>query len=394
MSRLLSGAIAIVATAAVLLVSRAAGADVAAGSGIYSFSADNAAPRVLLTGSDGFNGYPAVSPDGGRVAFVSNRERWNNASATCDCSDAVYVMQLDGTGVRRVTQAPNSIGVGWRLSNLVWSSDGRTLYFNAFVVSTGPDSRNNHVSVWRVSSAGGAPEPFDESGAAFALSRDGKYVSVVRRYLYSGSGTLLVHPTSANYAGAQLDGASRHNNEVAPAWSPTADVVAFVDAKGRHVVMAYPSGRRRRTIAADNVQAVAWSPDGKQIAYTRGERRGGLWIAPLGGGRPRRVATVPSGASIEWPAENRLLVGAPYSSVFVRPYGDGLRSAGQVAFPQWAPDGKRLAFLSGTGPYRLNADSVLLGSADGLCRGEGVGTWFCGFAWTRDGRHVLAAYHG
>jgi len=56
----------------------------------------------LLTGSDGFNGSPVVSPDGRSVEFISDPgtlERCFSGLRLQRCP--VYVMQLGGGGVRR-----------------------------------------------------------------------------------------------------------------------------------------------------------------------------------------------------------------------------------------------------------------------------------------------------
>jgi Tol biopolymer transport system component len=147
----------------------------------------------LLSGAEGFNAYPAVSPDGRSVAFVSDRDRLPSLPAWCDCGEAVYVMRLDGSGVRRLSAPPPAaaVPIGWRLSDLVWSPDGRSIYFRAYlVVNPTGDPRSNHDSVWRVSSGGGTPELVDDLGGAFSLSRDGRYISIAR--LFYGVGELRV----------------------------------------------------------------------------------------------------------------------------------------------------------------------------------------------------------
>ena len=53
------------------------------------------------------------SPDGRRIAFVSDR----------DGNDEVYVINVDGSGLRNLTRNPARDG------HPAWSSDGRTIGF-------------------------------------------------------------------------------------------------------------------------------------------------------------------------------------------------------------------------------------------------------------------------
>ena len=77
---------------------------------ILMIEADGTGMRLLLR-----NGYsPAWSPDGSRIAFVSNRSG----------DEEIYVAKANGSGVRRLTHA-----AGPDLSP-AWSSDGRRLAFS------------------------------------------------------------------------------------------------------------------------------------------------------------------------------------------------------------------------------------------------------------------------
>jgi TolB protein len=63
---------------------------------IYVMEADGREPRLVTDGVGSLNLFPAWSPDGKQLAFVSNRDGNLN----------VYIINLDGTGLTRVTSDP------------------------------------------------------------------------------------------------------------------------------------------------------------------------------------------------------------------------------------------------------------------------------------------------
>jgi len=106
------------------------------------------------------NGYPSWTPDGKRIAFISNKEGPLN----------IFWQLADGSGgLERLTtsedlQTPNS-----------WSPDGKLLAFNEITPSTGID-----VSVLRLSDRKAQPilqTPFNESAPRF--SPDGRWLAYI-----------------------------------------------------------------------------------------------------------------------------------------------------------------------------------------------------------------------
>jgi Tol biopolymer transport system component len=202
----------------------------------------------------------------------------------------------------------------------------------------------------------------------------------------------------------RLATANGRNGGVAPAWAPLANLVAFIDAKPRHVLVAYPSGRRRWTVSASWVTALAWAPDGKRIAYTVGGSRPGVWIVTLATRKKHRVVHIPDPDLISWaPRGDWLLVGTKHADVVVRTSGRDLHTLGEVASPQWSPDGQRLAFFVTAGASQdlevaqpasnSKGDSIHgFANADASCGRDftPAGSWLCGLNWTRDSRHILA----
>jgi Tol biopolymer transport system component len=70
--------------------------------------------RTILAANGAFNVEPRISPDGTKVAFMSNR----------DHSQQIYVMNIDGTGLRKITNAGSN-------GDPVWSHDGLYISFGS-----------------------------------------------------------------------------------------------------------------------------------------------------------------------------------------------------------------------------------------------------------------------
>lgn len=230
----------------------------------------------------------AVSADGNTIAFVRGTDVW--------------VMRRDGSHQRRLTV---------KGSAPAWSPDGRTVYFEG----------------WR-----------NGEGGLFSVGRDG---------------TGLRRMTTWEFP----------NCEFAPTPSPDRRTIAYLGGDCNHMVgigiyaisptgrpaqlpsFTFPAGRRR---IPPSLEAPAWSPDGRHLAYGfRDEDEyenviwstSGLFVSASDGSPPRRIsdAVDPSPA---WSPDGRWLAfnGQVGDVSVVHPDGSDLRVVAAVGSdPAWLP---------------------------------------------------------
>lgn len=147
------------------------------------------------------------------------------------------------------------------------------------------------------------------------------------------------------------------------AWSPDGRRLAFAADHGIWVMGADGGGLVRLVDArAGTAMSPTWSPDGRRIAYGTFLDRGRLWVMNADGSNQRLLVTRPpsrlyAATGIDWsPTSGRVAftTGGWQSSLYVvNTNGSRLRelpNATRVAYqPEWSPDGHRIAFTHAFG---------------------------------------------
>lgn len=277
-------------------------------------------PRPVTGG-----GLPVVSPDGRKIAFVSDR------GGTPD----LFVIAADGTGEFQLTHNPEPEAA------VQWSADGRQVVFSVVSNSTShifaidPDGQHQRE-------IGSLP------GRAPELSPDGK------RWLYmAGTWTATKLMTSAidGTDPKQLtDGSSiAWNNH----WSPDGKVIAFTGREtpqselAAFVMNADGSATRKLTNippSEGGAQWPVWSRDGRRLAIQVNSRllKGSahIWLVDVATGKAEKLA--------------------PHAEAYLD------------ETPSWFPNGKRIAFQSNRSSkmevWVMNADGSAPRQVTGLHR--------------------------
>ena len=232
---------------------------------IYVMNADGSGKRNL-TRDLAIADYPTWSPDGRKIAFqgCTDSARRCTRSFGHQPSYQLYIVNAGGGGLRRLTLrvpegTPQTTGPT-RGGQVVWSADGRTIYFGRYVV--------------RADGSGARRLPYIPLTAVW--SPDGRRIAFARtpdwcwkaRPCYSSHSDIYV--MNADGSGTRkLTHNALQNAE--PAWSPDGRKIAFRSTRNGnrdiYVMNADGSGKRNLTRNAAWDSRPSWSPDGREIAF-------------------------------------------------------------------------------------------------------------------------------
>ncbi len=340
------------------------------------------------------------SPDGSRIAFVSNRTGLKDEGGRERIGAfAVYTMATDGSDVRSV-----ATGVAAEGTTPLWSPDGRSLTddYAAQSPSISPDGTRIAYAAFRhdrwwlpeiehhgweiVTSAldGSNRRRLTKSACedivnvSPAWSPEGSRIA----FLSKRSGLWEVYTMGSDGPDRRSVASGIHLDAPPPVWSPDGRRLAFVALEPDSPEERYPEKEVLYTVGADGsgltrlgeTEGIAsWSPDGGRIAFARSD---GDWHVAI-------VTTDPDGSN-----EKKLFEsGEVYAS-------------GSIDV-SWSPDGTRIAIIGLQIPHSKawlsENQSVSIVSAYGSGSPRPISaTWLkpAGVSWSPDGSRIAVYYPG
>ena len=288
----------------------------------------------LLTNNFDEELHPAWSPDGTRVAFVSDRYPTASVAPSAGTSGVmlfagaaaagldddieaasyeIHVIGADGTNPVRLTQT------GRNNSDPVWSPDGsRILYARHsngnFIFVMNADGQQSR----QITDNGQDPE-WSPDGTRIAYTVDPRTKRPYPRSFYD---VFVMSPDGSDLTKLADDGEE-------PSWSPDGTHVLY--SNGDEVFMARSDGAGIRqitdTLGDERSWSPVWSPDGTRIAFRRGPGDGPLFVMNADGSDIRQLT----------------------------------QEAGRWRPPVWSPDSTRIAYSVTEGSEDIaviNADAT------------------------------------
>lgn len=290
----------------------------------------NGASRQV-TMSSGWESTPAVSPDGGLIAYTSDE------SGNPD----IWIVDARGGNAIRLTDDPGAD------TDPAWLPDGSALLFTS--------NRGGRSALWRVLRFGGAASLVVPDAEDAAVSSDGTQIAFARpgptgeRRIWTAR---MGEPTQARMLTREREGLWDHRH---PAFSPDGRAICYDAQRDLWMVRLDGSGAARRLTTDDEHDVEpAWSADGRFVYFS--SLRGGahaLWRIPSAGGAPQRL-TLGTGPE-RHPSlsrDGKRMVYSTFSGYLELVLHDlrtrrESRLAGLGAMsPSWTPDGHNLVFAS------------------------------------------------
>lgn len=376
---------------------------------------------IQLTDTEGDNKYPAWSPDGSKILFVSTRDGWPTLpdyeppgyEPERFGDEEIYVMNLDGTNQANLTNNPREDD-----SFPAWAPDGLHFVYSRYgclsVLNVADPSQRILLTKGNCTGidSGTFPDWFQprKSSSLEAAVTCSPAISFMDErkgqtdiFAINGDGSGLRQLTNDTV------------QELAMSWSPDGSQLIFQRSSEEdgttelYLVNADGSGLTNLTRNPGDDWSPAWSPDGRQIAFYS-QRSGGMALYVMNqidllpdadGLAAVMIPGTQMGAWPSWSPDGKQIVYRQElpgnDEIFVinadgsNPVNLTQHSANDLS-PDWSPDGKTITFESirdgNYEIYAVNPDgSNLRRLTDHPLEDQHA-------RWRPDGTAILYSHHG
>ena len=267
---------------------------------IYVMEVDGKNQR-RLTNHPNWDISPSWSPDGKRIAFMSDRDEHviDNIPGGL-LNFEIYVMDADGGNQQNLTNNPNSD------SAPSWSPDGKRIVFASDRDGNRDGNRENY-EIYVMNADGNNQQrltdnDFFDTGPSW--SPDGKQIAFMSRraghFIGDFGLSYEIYVMDADGGNEQRLTENRKSDS-SPSWSPDGKWIAFIsDRKGDNVnyeiyVMDADGGNQRRlTNNRVHDKSPSWSSDGKRIVFSSyRDGNGEIYVMDNDGGNQQKLTNNP-----------------------------------------------------------------------------------------------------
>jgi len=225
--------------------------------------------------------HPRWSPDGKRIFF-----RWDGIASVPSEGGEISIGPLDADS--KISEALPGGG------NAV-SPDGEKIVFSGAKMVFRDNKKNYEVDIYTIPIEGGEPNKLTISPGQDRFpcwSPDGKKIAFIR-YGYAEPWkemSICIVPTEGGEV-RQLTSGSHRVLWSTIAWSPDGKSIAYFSDDKAIKVIPVQGGESRVVVKVKDVSGhseLAWSPDGSKLVYSS---KGSIWAVLLDGGEPEEIKT-------------------------------------------------------------------------------------------------------